>query len=163
MNDRPSVNVYFTVIPSFLAALLLQHIPWAKPFDLFQPSWLSLILIYWTLALPDKVSVGSGFALGIISDLMLGARLGIRALALSLLAYSVARNAWLLRNLALWLQAVNITLLTLAINTVIFLTEAIVTKASFHPRLFLGSLVNGLLWPWLFLLLRKIRRQNGVH
>ena len=90
----------------FVVALILEIMPWPVGLQGFRPSWLILVLIYWALALPDKVSVGTAFMAGIIWDLILGSVLGVHALVLSIAIYFVTKHHLILRNLSLWLQGV---------------------------------------------------------
>nr|WP_252724453.1 rod shape-determining protein MreD [Vibrio hepatarius] len=148
---------------SFLIALTLQTIPWPGVLDLLRPSWLLLVTCYWVLALPHRVNVGTALILGLLWDLLLGSTLGIRGMMMSIVIYLVALNFLLLRNMALWQQAILIGLLSMILDVLIFSGEYLVQDIAFNPLLLWSGLINTILWPWLFLLMRRVRRHWHVR
>ncbi|QIM62811.1 rod shape-determining protein MreD [Pasteurellaceae bacterium Orientalotternb1] len=145
----------------FVVAFVLEIMPWPLGFQGLRPAWVALVLIYWALALPDKISVGTAFLAGIVWDVILGSILGIHALVLSVAIYFVAKYHLILRNLSLWLQSILVMLYIILIRFAIFLIEFILHSAEFNAQEMLGAAISGVLWPWVFLLMRHIRR--GLH
>lgn len=145
----------------FIIAFVLEIMPWAEGFQGMRPTWVVLVLSYWALALPNKVSVGSAFVAGIVWDLILGSILGVHALVLSVAIYFVAKYHLILRNLSLWLQSLLMMLFIILIRFAIFFVELVLHSAEFNSQELLGAVLSGVLWPWVFLLMRQIRR--GLH
>ncbi|MGP1924811.1 MAG: rod shape-determining protein MreD [Arsenophonus sp. NEOnobi-MAG3] len=161
--DQYRGNGRWIICLSFLIAIILEQVPWPEQFIYYRPTWLGLILIYWVMALPHRVSVGTGFFFGILTDLIQGLALGVHALAYSMLCYLVSYKHHLLRNMALWQQSLVIAGLSVVMNFTIFLAEFFSSLILFHPEVFWNCLINAILWPWMFLLLRKVRRQFLVR
>lgn len=147
----------------FIFTFALELMPWPVTFQSFKPSWLVLVLLYWILAIPNKISIGTAFILGIIWDLILGSILGVHALVLSVFAYLIAINHLVLRNLSLWFQGILTILFVIAIRLSIFLIEFFLNGVHFNWQAIFGAITSGILWPWLFLLLRIIRRKLDLR
>ena len=78
-------NRIWVVWLSLLAALLLTIVPIPSAIEIYRPQWLALFLIYWTIALPERISVGHGFLFGLLLDVLTGTTMGENALSLSLI------------------------------------------------------------------------------
>lgn len=157
---RRFIVQFSVLVVLFIIALVLEIAPWPANLQSFKPSWLVLALMFWTISMPTKINIGSAFILGVIWDLVLGSVLGMHALILSLFSYIVARNNVLIRNLSLWFQSVLAIVFVAGIRLCLFILEWIIHgNASFHWQELFGALISGILWPWVFLLLRKIQQQ----
>ncbi|MDA9557967.1 rod shape-determining protein MreD [Vibrio sp.] len=149
----------FVIWMTFILALVVQTIPWPGELDFLRPSWLLLVVAYWVLALPHRVNVGTAFLLGILWDLLLGSTLGIRGMMMSIIIYLIALNFLVLRNMALWQQALIMALLSMLLDILIFGGEYLIQDVYFESKILWASVLNFILWPWLFFLLRRTRRQ----
>lgn len=158
-NSRGSA----AILGSYVVSLTLQLIPWPTPIGPLAPTWPLLVLAYWTLALPERVGIGHAMVLGITWDLTLGLPLGIRSMALVLLSYALVCYCQPIRNMALRQQALVIAILSLAAQLLIHCAQKTLSLPSSTIASLWGSLTNGLLWPWLFSMLRKIRRRLDLH
>lgn len=152
-----------TILSFFIVALVLELAPWPVGFQAFKPAWLLLVLLYWVLAIPNRVSIGWAFILGVIWDLVLGSILGIHALVLSFAIYFMAKYHLLLRNLSLWFQSLLVILFVFAVRLLIFLVEFSLHGAFFNWQEIFGAIASGILWPWVFLLMRTARRKVKLH
>ena len=146
------------IVLTFVIALILTILPlpeWSQP---FRPNWMALILIYWCMALPDRVGIGIAWIAGILVDTVSGTLLGQHALGMILIAYAVIRLHKQLRVYPLRQQ--SLIFMLLAIEELVSLWIHGLTG---HPtpvwHLIGASLLGMLLWPWIYFLLRDLRRR----
>lgn len=158
MRTNPIFQI-LVILAIFIVAFVLEIMPWPIGFQGLRPTWIVLVLIYWALALPDKISIGTAFLAGVVWDLILGSILGIHTLVLSVAIYFVAKYHLILRNLSLWLQSLLMIAYIVLIRFAIFVVEFVLHSAEFNAQQILGAAISGVLWPWIFLLMRHIRRQ----
>jgi rod shape-determining protein MreD len=150
------------IVSVFLLALGLAVMPlpvWAQD---FRPQWVSLALIYWCMALPQRVSIGSAWSMGVLEDVLTGTLLGQHALGLTLVAYLTLKLHLRVRIFPLWQQS----LVVLALLLVERLLGLWVIGATGQPTPTLWywapTLVGTLLWPWVYIVLRDVRRRFKV-
>ena len=78
---------YLIIYLTFIFCLILTTLPlpdWAGP---MRPHWVALALIYWCIALPQRIGVFHGFFIGIILDISIGTLFGQHAFTLSIIAF----------------------------------------------------------------------------
>jgi rod shape-determining protein MreD len=120
------------------------------------------VLIYWCLAMPERTSVGTGWLLGFLQDVLYGSLLGSNALGKTLLAFLTVRLHLQLRMFPRWQQAVSIFGLLITNQLLVLWIRGAIGQA---PETFIywtPSVVGALLWPWLFVILRDLRRRGSI-
>ena len=150
------------IAASFLVALVLTILPWPVWTEQFRPDWVALVLIYWCIALPTRVGVGTGWIVGLILDVLYGSMLGENALAKSLIAFLAVRFHLQLRMYPRWQQGMVVLLLVVANNLLVLWIKHLAGQAPSTWSFLTPSIVSMLLWPWLFVILRDIRRHGNV-
>lgn len=151
------------VLPvSLVLALLLGLVPLPGVLQALRPYWLALVLAYWLLETPERVGLGTAFALGLLADLAFGGLLGEQSLRLVVLAFILERFRARLRFFPVLQQALTIGVLLLN-DRVISAGLQLLTGVPPLPWLFWAApLVGLLLWPPLHLLLDFLRlRRSG--
>jgi rod shape-determining protein MreD len=159
VNLVPRHGVW-TIFASLVAALVLVAIPlpdWAVP---WRPAWATLVLIHWCLAAPQTVGMGVAWTVGLLTDALTGTLLGQHALGMTLVADLVLRSQQRLRVFPLWHQAVVVFLLVSMHQSVSLWVNGIQGMPTRGDLVWLPALVSGVLWPWMSVILRDLRRNQ---
>jgi rod shape-determining protein MreD len=162
MKLTPNRRSRLIILATFLVALVLTILPWPVWTEQFRPDWVGLVLIYWCMALPNRVGVGTGFTLGLILDVLYGSMLGENALAKTLIAFLTVRFHLQLRMFPRWQQAVVVLLLVATNNLLVLWIKHLAGTSPSSWSYLTPSIVSMLIWPWLFVILRDIRRHGNV-
>ncbi len=150
------------ILATFAVALLLTVMPlpdWARG---FRPHWYTLVLIYWCVALPERVGVLSGWLLGVFVDVLTGTLLGEHALVLALVAFVGVTLHRRIRMMPRYQQMLMVFALLLLEKLLLLWIVAITSDSPAPPMYWSGALIGALLWPWVFVVMRDTRRRFKV-
>ena len=157
MNDREH-NGLWVIWLSFLAAYVLAVVPLPQSLLWVRPEWMGLVLIYWTIALPDRVGLFTGLILGIGLDAIEGAVFGQNAFSLVIVALLSLILYQRLRVFNVWQQA-GMVFILIGINQLICQWVQNLQGTGTQSLLFLLPAVSSaLMWPVVLHLLRSLRR-----
>lgn len=155
MISRPII----TVVVTLLLALMLTMLPLPDWANYARPDWLTLVLIYWVMALPMSIGVTVAFVFGLLLDVSQSTLLGHHALALIVVIFLVQQLYQRIRVYTLVQQALFVGILLIIKQLIVLWISGITDNAPDTSLYFLPALTGALVWPWLFILLRDIRRR----
>jgi len=108
------------------------------------------------------VGVGVGWVLGLLLDVMTGTLLGQHALSLSLVAFLALRLHLRVRVLPAWQQGISVFLLVVLDRALSLWVTGIQGMPTEAKAIWAPAATSTLLWPWLYVILRDVRRRYQV-
>lgn len=153
----------WVIVLSFVVAFVLTVLPVPAWMEQVRPNWTALIVIYWTLALPQRVGVGVAWLAGLFQDVLIGTLLGTHALAFLLVAYLTLKLHQRIRVFPLWQQALSVLVLLLSVRLVLFWVNGFIGRPAPDWVFWAPAFVGTLIWPVIFVILREMRRRYHVQ
>jgi rod shape-determining protein MreD len=150
------------ILLTLLVAVMASIMPLPLSVDAFRPDWVLIVLIYWCMALPGRVNIITAWVMGFLLDVLLGSVLGVHAAAMAISVFIVAENYQKIRNFSIWQQALITGVLAALYHLVVFWLQRFLIDASFLPSYLYPVITTIVLWPWVFYLLRKVRRHFSI-
>lgn len=144
---------------TLVIALSLSVIAMPASLTATRPEWVAMVIIYWSMALPRRISLGTAWLTGLLLDVLTGSLLGQHALALTIVAYLSIRTHQRVRVYPLWQQSIAVGLMLLVYRILLLWVYGITGHAPDQRVYWIPVLTSMLLWPLIFLLLRHIRRR----
>ena len=160
----------FLIFLTLFIALYVDSYLFSSNLQTIKPTFVLLTLIYWNMALPDRVGITAALSFGILVDLIEGSLLGLHGILFILITYICQRFFYQFRVSPLWQQSFILFFLFLLYKQVfaldfININEELtnISDRLFLMNSFLYALFSSLIWPPLLLILRYYRRRWVKH
>ena len=150
------------ILVSFIVALGLTIMPLPDALELVRPEWIIMVLVYWVMALPDRIGVGIAWIAGLLLDVVRDALLGQYALTLALIAFIIISLHQRLRVFPLWQQALAIALLVILQYILVFWIKGLTGELPEFWKMQIPAASPVIFWPPVFLVLRQVRRRYQI-
>jgi rod shape-determining protein MreD len=148
------IRQWGTLCISLCLALILMLLPMPSWIAALRPAWVLLVLIFWSLVLPGRISITLAWVMGIVMDVLNGTLLGEHALALTTVIYVAARLNNQLRMFSLFQQGMAVLCLVLLYLFILFCIQGFLGTLPEGWFYWLPALTSMVLWPWVFVMLR---------
>jgi rod shape-determining protein MreD len=150
------------ILCSLLIAYALTVVPlpdWATG---ARPQWVALVLIYWCLAVPHRVGVGVAWLAGLAQDALQSTLLGQHAFSYAIAAFLVLKLHQRIRVYPLGQQSIIVLILLTMIHLAQLWVNGLVGRPPPPAAYWLAPLVGTLMWPWIFIIMRAVRRRYAI-
>jgi rod shape-determining protein MreD len=162
MSSEEEQQGGWIIFLSFCVGFILAIMPLPEWIVIWRPDWISMILIYWCIAIPQRVSIGSGWIVGIVADVLNDTLLGQHALSLSIVAYLSVRFHRQVRIFPWWQQSATVVAIIAISQLPIIWVRGMLGYPQIGWIIFYPALTSILFWHWLFVILRDLRRTYQV-
>jgi rod shape-determining protein MreD len=142
---------------SFILAYLLTIFPLAEWAKYWRPDWVALTLIYWSITLPQRSGVLTGWFAGLFLDVLTGTLLGQHALSLSLVAYFSQKAHQRLRIYPFHQQIFIIFALVLLAQLPSIWVRGVQNHPSVEWLFVYPAISSVLVWYWVYHFLQRLR------
>jgi rod shape-determining protein MreD len=154
---------FFRVILTLVFAMCLRIAPWPGEMAPFNPDWVLLVLIYWSLAIPDRVGIFHAWIFGLLTDVLTGRLLGQYALAYSLVIYICIKLHKRLRQFPILQQGLFVFFCLLLSQLLFFFIKNLQHPAQLHASFWLPVFTGTLCWPLVYGVLRFVRLSRRLR
>lgn len=144
------------IVVSFFLALVLDSIALGEPFQVYNPPWTLMVLIYWCWITPRRVGPFAGFCVGLLMDVLSAGILGLNALGGSLIGYVAHKLRPAFNRTSLGQQTLMVWGQILGYKAVVGWIQSLFATVDLGPAYWLSSLVVLAAWPLVYTLLKEL-------
>jgi len=162
LNTKNRLFIY----SALFIALTIDAFNFSSGFQFIKPSAVLLVLVYWNMALPDKVGITTALFFGMLVDFLEGSLLGIHPMLFVFITYLCQRFFYQFRVIPFWQQSFLIFIicflskLALALD---FLNSDLgksnMSDSSYLLTAFIYGIISAFAWPLVYFICRNFRRR----
>ena len=152
-------NANWVVVLTLVLAASLAIMPLPDWLSLIRPEWMPLVLIYWIIALPHRIGLGLAWITGFLVDVLEGSLLGLNGMCYVLVAWACISLYQRMRMYTL-LQQSSVVFILIAMVQLLNLWVLSITDIDSGGNLLvlLSAFSSAVVWPFVFVTLRQLRR-----
>lgn len=151
------------ILGTFVLAAVLTVLPLPDWLEAYRPEWVALVVIYWVMALPHRIGLVTAWVAGFFLDILEGSLMGLNALALALVAY-LALSLYQRMRMFTAIQQSSTVMILVGIHQLLLFWVLTANNQNTPPNLIfmISALSSAIVWPFIFLGLRYLRRTFHV-
>ncbi|HTU68058.1 MAG TPA: rod shape-determining protein MreD [Steroidobacteraceae bacterium] len=153
---EPRWAVTFTL----LLGLVLSVLPLPDWLSAVRPSFIALVIVYWSIYAPHAGGIFGAFAAGLALDVFKGEVLGQNALAAITVAYVAMTLHQRLRNQTLIQQSLFSFAMLWVYEVIVWGIEGWIGHKTSTPWRWLQPMIGGMLWPFIAMLMSRTHSRS---
>ena len=160
---RDAANTLVWPVSTFVLALILSVIPMPDLAVAIRPPWPALVMIYWTLAAPERFGLMTVMVLGLAVDTLSGALLGQNAFAMLIITYIGLKFHLRLRFSPISQTTMTVFGMLLIYEFILFWVDGVAGRTVPFSERWMPLLIGTLLWPLILELFDRIQRHDQAR
>ncbi|MDH4380732.1 MAG: rod shape-determining protein MreD [Gammaproteobacteria bacterium] len=145
---------------SLLVAFILTAVPLPDWMEVWRPEWVVVTMVYWCLAMPERVGVFVAWGVGLLLDVLQGSILGQHALGLATVGYLAVLYHQRIRVFPLVQQSLVVGSMVFVYLGATALIYNLLGSRHYGLDYLLGAITSACIWPWVYVVLRDFRRKT---
>jgi rod shape-determining protein MreD len=153
---EPRWAVTFTL----LIALIVQVVPLPDWLSVVRPSFIGLVIIYWSIFAPHAGGIFAPWVAGLAVDVFKGDVLAQNALAIALVAYITISLHQRLRNQTMVQQSLFVFAMLFVNEAVVWGIEGWTSQSVSSSWRWIQPMVGAMLWPFIAMLMARTHSRH---
>lgn len=153
-----SERLWPAVLLSIIAGLVLTLMPLPGWLQVWRPSWMALVVIYWLLYEPRRVGLLTAWLVGLMLDALRGVLLGQHALALTVAGFIALQFHLRVRVFPIGQQTLTVFMLVAVFEFLLFWIDGVSGEPGNNWRRWLSVISSAAVWPLVSMALHGVRQ-----